>query len=93
MMPPGDYSSQEGEGMRTLESVLLLVLILVVVALQIHPGTGEWSGAAQFRDLKLEFALRVDACSKMQFEGDISKSSYSILSFIVGRDKCAEDAH
>lgn len=76
--------------MRTLECVPLLVLILVVVALQIHPGIGEWSGAAQFHDLKLEFALRVDACSKMQFEADIRKSSNSILSLVVGRDKCAE---
>jgi hypothetical protein len=76
--------------MRTIEFILVLTLIVIIVAPQVQPGVGEWSGSAHFFDFTLGFALRVDACSKIRFQADISGSRNSMLSFTFGRDGCAE---
>jgi hypothetical protein len=76
--------------MRTVEIILVLAMIAIIVVPQVQPGVGEWSGSAHFFDFTLGFALRVDACSKFRFQGDISRSQNSILSFTFGRDGCAE---
>ena len=78
--------------MRTVEFIVVLGLILIITQ-QIKPGVGEWSGSAHFFDFTVGFAFRVDACSNVRFDGDISGLHNSILSFTFGRDGCVDGPH
>ena len=71
--------------MRSVETIFVLLMIVIVLAVETRPKTREWTTVVRVRDVELQLALHVERCLEIRFQGDLSQSRNSISSFEVAR--------
>jgi hypothetical protein len=66
--------------MKLVESLVILLIIVAVLAHEIRPQAGEWTSNVRFGDVQLELALDLGSWPMICFHGMLRQSTKTITS-------------